>query len=84
MSTVDPLTVLNTLIRHETMTIQDLSKEENLGLSSNSDELKAVLDHLSASGFVNALHDVSPATYTITDKGISEGARRNRSVKLEQ
>ena len=37
---------LNTLIRHETLTIDDLGKEENLGMIPNEDHLNFFLIEL--------------------------------------
>ncbi|MCW3111066.1 MAG: hypothetical protein JWQ09_5572 [Segetibacter sp.] len=81
MHQVNKLRVLNTLIKHETLTIHDLSKEENLGIPSNPEDLQTVLNQLLDNGFVNALDNVSPATYTITDQGILEGTRLNEKVE---
>lgn len=67
--------VLNTLIKHETLTIGDLAKEENLGVSFDGHHLQFLIDELIESGYVHALGGVTPCTYTITDMGISEGAR---------
>jgi predicted transcriptional regulator len=77
MSAVNRALLLNTLIKHETLTIADLAKEENIGLVPNKDHLKFLLDELSESGYVHMLDGVKPYTYTITDKGIREGARIN-------
>jgi hypothetical protein len=67
--------VLNTLIKHETLIIGDLSKKENLGLTPSSSHLQLLLDELIESGHVHLLAGVSPCTYTITDRGIQEGKR---------
>jgi hypothetical protein len=82
MHQINPLMVLNTLIKHETLTIDDLSKEENLGIPSNPEEVQSVLNKLADSRFVIALDNVSPPTYTITTKGISEGARLNANGEV--
>jgi len=67
--------VLNTLIRHETLTIIDIAKEENLGTVPNEEHLQLLLDELTESDHVHILSGAVPRTYTITDKGIKEGAR---------
>ncbi|MCW3114659.1 MAG: hypothetical protein JWR18_3055 [Segetibacter sp.] len=75
MPQVTPLIVLNTLIKHETLTLTDLAKEENIGMCPAPDDLQSVLDELNNRGFVDVLNDVSPVTYTITTDGITEGER---------
>jgi predicted transcriptional regulator len=75
MSHIDATTILNTLIKHETLTIDDLAKEENLGITATAEEMQPMLNDLAAGGFVYALDNVSPATYTITNKGIAEGTK---------
>jgi predicted transcriptional regulator len=77
MSAVNRVLLLNTLIKHETLTITDIAKEENLGLVPNKEHLKFLLDELSDTGYIQMLVGVDPNTYTITDKGIREGARIN-------
>lgn len=67
--------VLNTLIRHETLTVDDIAKEENLGLVPNKEHLQFLLDELTASEHIHILSGAVPCTYTITDKGIEEGKR---------
>jgi predicted transcriptional regulator len=67
--------VLNTLIRHETLTINDIAKEENLGIIPNEEHLQLLLDELTESDHVHILNGAEPRTYTITDKGIKEGTR---------
>ena len=76
MSHIHPSTILNTLIKHETLTIDDLAKEENLGMTATPEEVQPMLNDLAANGFVYALDNVSPATYTITNKGIAEGSKQ--------
>jgi hypothetical protein len=82
MPHITPFIVLNTLIKHETLTLVDLAKEENIGMTLRPDDLKCVLDELNNNGFVNILDDVSPVTYTITDNGIREGARLSDKFAL--
>lgn len=72
--------VLNTLIKHETLVIGDLSKKENLGLMPNTSHLQLLIDELIESGHVHQLDGVTPCTYTITDKGIQEGKRLAQEI----
>lgn len=78
MTTINRIIVLNTLIRHETLTVDDLGKEENLGMVANKDHLNFLLVELEQSGYITLLDGVTPTTYTITVKGIEEGKRLNR------
>jgi predicted transcriptional regulator len=73
--TVNRAIVLHTLIKHETLTIGDIAKEENLGLVPNHEHLGFLLEELIESGHIGMLDGVLPNTYTITAKGIKEGAR---------
>ena len=75
MSTLNRTIVLNTLIKHETLTLGDIAKKENLGVVPNEMHLKFLLDELNESGHLHEMSGVTPCTYTITDKGIEEGAR---------
>ena len=83
MPHITPLIVLNTLIKHETLTLTDLAKEENIGMSLRPDDLQSVLDELNSEGFVDVLNGVSPATYTITTNGISEGTRLSNKFEVQ-
>jgi len=67
--------VLNTLIKHETLTIDDIAKEENLGMIPNEEHLQNLLDELTESNHIHILGSAAIRTYTITDKGIRECAR---------
>lgn len=78
MTTINRLIILNTLIRHETLTIVDLGKEENLGMVPNQDHLNFLLIELEQSGHITLLEGTNPVTYTITVKGIKEGKRLNK------
>lgn len=75
MTTINRTIVLTTLIRHETLTIDDLAKEENLGMVPNEQHLNFLLTELEQSGHITLLEGTSPITYTITVKGIEEGKR---------
>ncbi|MCE3282163.1 MAG: hypothetical protein K0Q66_900 [Chitinophagaceae bacterium] len=72
---IDRQILLETLIKHETLTIIDLAKEENLGLVPDPNHLDLLLQELRDSGHVEDLPGVLPVTYTITVKGIDEGLR---------
>lgn len=67
--------LLSTLVKHETLTIDDIAKEENLGLVPGRDHLKFLLNELCESGHFTMLDGVNPLTYTITIKGIDESLR---------
>jgi hypothetical protein len=80
MTSISRTVVLNTLIKHETLTITDLAKKENLGMVANKFLLNFLLDDLVKSGEVQTLNGVIPVTYTITDAGIKEGERLNETI----
>jgi hypothetical protein len=67
--------LLDALIRHETLMVDDIAKEENLGVVPDKEQLGFLLSELSLSGHIHALSGVVPVTYTITQKGIDEGKR---------
>jgi len=73
--------VLNTLIKHETLTIDDIAKEENLGIVPNEEHLQLLLDELTESNHIHILGSAVTRTYTITDKGIKEGERLNAEAE---
>jgi hypothetical protein len=73
--------LLDTLIKHETLTVDDIAKEENLGLVPNKEQLGFLLSELSLSGHIYALSGVVPVTYTITQKGIDEGKRLGEATE---
>jgi predicted MarR family transcription regulator len=70
-------TVLNTMIKHETLIVDDIGKEQNMGFEPNKEQLQYSLDKLTEGGYLTMLSGVKPFTYTITDKGITEGKRLN-------
>jgi hypothetical protein len=72
---IDREIVLDTLIKHETLTIDDLGKAENIGVAPDPVHLRLLLEELSGSGHLENLPGVLPLTYTITKKGIDEGVR---------
>ena len=69
--------VLDTLIRHETLLMDDIAKEENLGFVPDKKQLQFLLDELTESRHLTLLDGVTPLTYTVTNKGIEEGKRLN-------
>ncbi|MDB5197187.1 MAG: hypothetical protein JWP88_1558 [Flaviaesturariibacter sp.] len=71
-------TLIDALIHHETLTIDDIAKPVNLGLLPDAGELTYLLNDLKREGFITIIGGASPCTYTITDKGISEGRRLNQ------
>jgi len=72
MNNFDRLMLLKALQIHETLTINDLAKEENLGVEVSPEDLQPVLAELESADLVDTLNGVTPATYTITDKGLAE------------
>lgn len=80
MTTLNRTMVLNSLIKHETLTIVDIRKSENLGMIPDTVHLNFLLNELIDSGHVRALTGVLPLTYTITTNGIAEGERLNGIV----
>ena len=75
MLTLNRKLLLNTLIKHETLTVTDIGKEKNLGLTPNKHHLQILLDELEQSSYIQKLDGAVPCTYTVTDKGIAEGNR---------
>ncbi|HEX8314943.1 MAG TPA: hypothetical protein VF609_08120 [Flavisolibacter sp.] len=67
--------LLDTLIKHETLTEDDIAKEENLGVVPNKEQLGFLLNELNLSGHIQVLSGAEPITYSITQKGIDEGRR---------
>jgi hypothetical protein len=75
ISTLNRTMVLQSLIKHETLTITDIGKKENLGISPDKMHLNFLLNELLESRDIDTLNGVIPCTYTITTKGIKEGER---------
>jgi len=73
MLTLNRILLLNTLIKHETLTLTDIGKKENLGLTPNRHHLQILLDQLEQQSCIQKLDGAKPCTYTVTDKGIAEG-----------
>lgn len=75
MLTLNRRLLLNTLIKHETLTITDIGREQNLGLIPNKHHLQLLLDELEQDSYIQKLGGAVPCTYTVTNKGIAEGNR---------
>jgi hypothetical protein len=75
MLTLNRKLLLDTLIKHETLTLTDIGKEKNLGLTPNKHHLQLLLDELEQDSYIQKLNGAVPCTYTVTDKGITEGNR---------
>lgn len=73
--------LLDTLIKHETLTEDDIAKVENLGVVPNKQQLGFLLSELSLSGHIQVLSGAEPVTYTITQKGIAEGRRLEHNTE---
>ena len=73
MLTLNRTLLLNTLIKHETLTLTDIGKQENLGLTPNKHHLQILLDQLEQEACIQKLNGAIRCTYTVTDKGIAEG-----------
>ncbi|MCU7552933.1 hypothetical protein OCK74_27715 [Chitinophagaceae bacterium LB-8] len=80
MSLLNRSIVLNTMIKHETLIIHDIGKEVNLGFVPDKAHLQFFLDELTDSGYLSILDGVTPCTYTITAKGITEGKRLKEGI----
>jgi hypothetical protein len=76
--------ILNTLIRHETLTIGDIAKEENLGIIPDLKHVDFLVSELTESGHIQQLDGAIPPTFTITTKGIEEGERLSREAIQEE
>ena len=75
MLTLNRKLLLNTLIKHETLTLTDIGREKNLGLTPNKHHLQLLLDELEEDSYIQKLDGAMHCTYTVTDKGIAEGNR---------
>lgn len=74
-SPVNRKIILDTLIKHETLTEDDIAKEKNLGVVPNKKQLGFFLSELTLSRHIQVLSGPDPVTYTISQKGIDEGKR---------
>lgn len=77
MSTLNRAIVLNTLIKHETLTLEDFAKHDDLGTAPNEHHLRLLLEELEEGCYVQKLCEAPSCTYTITVNGIAEGKRLN-------
>ena len=77
MVTLSRTLILNALIKHETLTLEDLLLEKNLGLVPDRELLAQLLTELEGDAYIEQLNDVVPRTYTITAAGIAEGKRQS-------
>lgn len=75
MANLNRKMVLNSLIRHETLTLVNLANMVNPGTVPEENHLRLLLNELLDSGYIHLLSGVTPSTYTITNKGIREGKR---------
>ena len=75
--------ILDTMIKHETLTIVDMAKEENLGLVPEMGQLKYLLSSLVNEGFIILLYGATPPTYSITERGIEEGKQLALTIEPE-
>ena len=75
--------ILHTMVLHETLTIHDIVKVENLGITLNMPQTQSILEDLQGDGHIDQLNDVIPATYTITVKGIEAFASLSDADKKE-
>ena len=80
MTNINRTVVLNSLIKHETLTIVNIRKAENLGMIPNNSHLNLLLNELMESGHIETLNGVTPLTYTVTTKGVAEGERLNDAI----
>ncbi|MGN6618830.1 MAG: hypothetical protein ACTHJ5_16770 [Ilyomonas sp.] len=80
MPLINRIQLLNSLIKHETLTIDDLAKEENMGMIPDKEQLKILLNELRKSGHILQLNGVNPFTYTISDTGVADGKRRKKEI----
>lgn len=74
MNTLNRNILLACMRRHETFTIDNLARAENLGFVPKARQLSVLLGVLIHSGELVLLPGVAPATYTITNKGIGSAA----------
>ncbi len=80
MASLNRKMVLNSLIKHETLTLGDLANMVNPGTVPEDNHLQLLVDELYDSGYIHMLNGVTPCTYTITIEGIREGKRLTQEV----
>lgn len=66
--------LLHAMVKHETLTIHDIMKKENLGVEPDKGQVTNTIKELQTDGAIEQLNDIEPATFTITVKGITEYA----------
>lgn len=74
MLTLNRKLLLNSIIKHETLTLTDMGKEQNLGLVPNKHHLQFLLDELEQDSYIPKLGGAVPCTHTLTDKGMEKKA----------
>jgi CheY-like chemotaxis protein len=75
MKSLNRKILLDTMAKHETLTLEDVGKYENLGLVPDQVQLRYLLKELVEEGFLTTLDGAFTPTYTITDKGLEEVKR---------
>jgi hypothetical protein len=80
MTNVSFIEVLSALKKHETLTLNDLLLEENLGFKADRQDVEQVLKQLCEQKFVTILHGAKTPTYTITSIGIEEEEKLSNRV----
>lgn len=73
--------LLHAMVKHETLTINDIMKKENLGIEPDKSQVSNTIKELHKDGAIEQLNDVEPATFTITVKGITEYAGLGNAEK---
>ena len=63
--------LLHTMVKHETLTIDDLLKKENLGVEPNVAQAKLLISELRQDHLIEQLSDVVPETLTNTNKAMA-------------
>lgn len=67
--------ILETLSHHQSLTLNDIRSEENLGFIPDPFQLTFLLRQLIIKEQVRVVSGVSPVTYAITGKGMEERTR---------
>lgn len=75
--------LLHTMVKHETLTINDIMKKENLGVEPNVGQVNNSISEMQQDGTIEQLSNVEPATFTITVKGIAEYASLTDAEKKQ-
>lgn len=64
--------ILQTLLKHKSLPVKDIVKEEFLGLVPDKNQLTFLLHQLSSHGFIIILNSVAGTTCNITAEGRKE------------